>query len=70
MKTIASLAFLAVGATAQVIESQSFGYGKTYGLGLVLFQCWYTSDDSLGSPPVETPFQGGILVARAMSLLW
>lgn len=70
MKTFTSLAFLAVGVTAQVIESQSFGYGKTYGLGLALLRCRYTSDESLGSLPVETPFQVGILVARAMSLLW
>lgn len=30
MKTFTTIALLAVGAAAQVIESASFGYGKTY----------------------------------------
>ncbi|KAJ6021131.1 hypothetical protein N7540_006635 [Penicillium herquei] len=37
MKVFGSLALLAAGATAQIIESASFGYGKTYGLCLFLF---------------------------------
>lgn len=30
MRMLSSIALLAIGAAAQVIESQSFGYGKTY----------------------------------------
>lgn len=33
MKTFTSIALLAAGATAQVIESASFGFGKTYETG-------------------------------------
>lgn len=74
MKTFASLALLAAGATAQVVESVSFGYGKTYVLKCFVYLSFdpIVSNSSfvLVSPPLETPFRDGTLLAKALTHHW
>lgn len=66
MKTLASLALLAVGATAQLIDSSSFGAGQTS----VQYQCTvfglWLSDFRPGYHQTETLSPDGQLEQKAM----
>jgi hypothetical protein len=72
MKTFSSLALLAVGAVAQVIESQSFGYGERYATSTVACPLSRAGSDQHLSPGYRRPtaiFPDGTLEERAMNLL-
>ncbi|KAJ6164853.1 hypothetical protein N7470_003525 [Penicillium chermesinum] len=72
MKTLTAFAVFAASATAQIIESSSFGYGKTYGATKVTNTGvnFVANFVTIGSPQAETQFLVGRSAAKAMSLLW
>ena len=71
MRTLASLALFAAGATAQVIDSSSFGAGKTL-VSACSSRAWIQSDlDQPGYHQTETTqSRDGQLEERATNRTW